>query len=165
MASISFQKNGVDINNLTLTPADFTNGMWHSDEVTTTNDNRVTANITYGALTPDGANVAVDYRLQAILEGQESNGDWVSLCRQFTPMFRSENALVRRLIATSGPTAYDPDFAHIIPDALGNEAVEISVSDVDIPDKVRICLTLADRNAGGQDLTSFTVTMTGSIVS
>lgn len=165
MASITFQKDGVGVVNQTITPADFVNGVWHSDEVTVTNDTRVTANVSYASLTPDGADVPVDYRLQAVLEGQEDTGEWIPLVRQFTPTFRSENAPLRRLIANDGPTAYDPDFGHIIPNELGNESVEVSVSDVAIPDKIRMCLVLGDTNTSPPNagLTSVVVTMTGNV--
>lgn len=162
MASFTFQENGVDVVNKTFTPADFdANGMWHSDDFVINSETRVTANITYSSLTPDGSATTVDYRLQAVLEGQEDSGDWLPLVRQFNSHYKSENASVRRLIATSGPTAYDPDFGHIIPDALGNEAVEVTVADVDIPGKVRMCLSLADTNSGNDDLTSVVISMTG----
>lgn len=166
MASVTFSKNGVNVIGTTFTPADFTGGTWHSDEVTTQNLDRVTVNVVYSGLTPDGKTTDVDFRLQAVLEGQEDDGSWLPLVHQFTPHFTSDNANTRRLIATSKPTSYDPDFEHGIPDALGNEAIGVTVGDVDIPDKIRMCLVLADRNSSPPKaaLTSVVISMTGQLV-
>jgi len=163
MASFVFQKSGVDVVDLVLTPSDFdVNGMWHSDSIATSNDTRVTVNVIYSELDPDGSNVNVDYRLQATLEGEEGSGVWLPLVKQLSSTFRSESALTRRLIATNTPTAYDPNVEHIIPDALGNEAIKVTAEDVEIPGSVRMCLQLADRDQGFPGLTSFKLTLRGS---
>ena len=164
MANFAFQKDGVDVENLILTPADFTNGLWHSDERTAQNVERMTVNSVYSSLTPDGSVVNVDYRLKVVLEGKEVDGTWTALVNQFSAIFSSEQALTRRLIATSRPTAYDPSNSHIIADALGNEMIEISVEDIDIPESVRICIELGNRNAGYAALISFGVSLTGRSV-
>lgn len=162
--SFSFQKNGSDVQDLVLTAADFVSGAWHSDAVSTSNDTRVVANIVYKDLNPDGSDVAVDYRLQAVLEGKDSNGTWMPLVKQFTPHFRSESADTRRLIVSDQPTGYDPAVNTIIPDALGNESIEISTANDDIPAEVRICVVLGDVNSSPPKaaLTSFKLTATGS---
>lgn len=162
MANVTFQKDGVDVVDLFLTPADFdANGLWHSDPVSTSNDTRVTANATFTDLTPDGSNVNVDYRLQTVLEGEEDVGVWGVLVRQLNPTFRSESAPTQRLIATTGPLNYEPGVPSVIPDALGNENILVSVEDVEIPDAIRVCVALADRNQGNPGLTSFKLTLRG----
>lgn len=165
MANVVFQKNGVDVVDMLITAADFdSNGLWHSDAVASTNDSRVTASATYAELTPDGQSVNVDYRLQAVLEGETSTGVWEPLVRQLNSTFRGDNAPTHRLIATTGPLNYIPGEAHIIPDALGQEVIQVSVEDVDIPGRVRMCISLGDRDQGFAALTSFKLTLRGSLV-
>lgn len=164
MANFKFEKGGSDVTNLVMTPSDFVNGQWHSDEKSIQNVDRMTLSATYSDLLPDGANVNVDYRLKVTLEGKESDGTWSALVNQFSPIFSSEQAPTRRLIATNRPTSYDPNTSHIIADALGNETVEISVEDIDIPDLVRVCIELGDRNTGAVGLTSFGISLNGRSV-
>lgn len=164
MANFKFEKNGVDVVDFQLTPSDFTNGLWHSDTKTIQNVDRMTVNATYAKLTPDGASVNVDYRLKVILEGQEADGTWSPLVNQFTAIFSSEQPPTRRLIATNKPTSYDPSNSHIIADALGNATVEVSVEDIDIPDNVRVCVELGDKDTGAADLVSFDLTLNGRSV-
>lgn len=162
--SVTFQKNNSDVVDLVLTPSDFVNGAWETDEVNTPNYNRITVNAFYDNITPDGADVTAGYRLQAGIYGEEDGGQFEVLCKQFTPTFSSENASTRRMIVTTGQTAYEPNTQHIIPDPLGNELIEVSVEDDDIPDKIKVRVLLEDFPiTGGQPFQSVKLTLRGKL--
>lgn len=164
MASVTFKKDNVDVVDMVLTPSDFVNGVWETDELNTLNATRVTVNARYTSLTPDQASQTVGYRLQAGIYGEDDGGEYEVLCKQFTPTFSSENAEIRRMIVTSGPTAYEPNVQHIIPGPLGNELVEVSVEDDAIPDKVKVLLLLEDFPiSGGAPFQSVTLTLRGKV--
>lgn len=164
MAAITFKKNNIDVVGLTLTPADFVDGEWHSDEMTMQNASRLTLNARYANLSPDGSDVATDYRLKVAIQGREDDGTFVTLVNQFTPQYRSESAATRRLIVSDTPPAYNPSENHIIADGLDREMIEVSAEQDDIPDKVKVCLVLDDADSGNPGLTSFQITLTGRVV-
>lgn len=163
MAQVTFRKDNVDVLGMVLTPADFVNGVWETDVESAMNAKRVTVNVLYQELTPNGADVNVDYRLQAAVLGEESDGTYTPIVSQFSSAYSSEFAPTRRMIFTDGPTAYEPNTPHIISDALGKELIEISVEDAIVPEKIKVSIALADLNSGNADLTSFKVTITGRI--
>ena len=166
MSQFKFQKDNVDVSDLVLAAADFANGGWHSDEVTTQNVDRVTAMVEYKELTPDGKDNNVQYRLQAVLEGKEADGSWTPLVKQQNGLSSSENALKRKLVCSSTPMSYDPDSEHIIPNAIGQEDVAVSFEQADVPDKVRLCITLAEISYDPPlaSLTSVKLTLNGQMV-
>ena len=161
MPKVTFKKDGVDVVKMPITELSFQDGIWETDEMPSMNVDRLTVNVKYENLVPDGSDVNVDYRIQAKIMGEDDGDEFEPLCAQFAPTFRSENAPTRRLIVTPRPTAYEPNTPHIIADSLGNELIEISVEDSVVPEKVKVRLTLADVDQGNPGLLSLNLTIRG----
>ena len=165
MASVTFTKNNQSIIDVVLTPADFdAEGMWYTDSINTLNVDKVTATVKYADLSPDGDQTAVGYRLQAVLEGQEDDGSWDPLVSQINPLSRSDQAFLRRMVASANITNYSPGEEHFIPDALQREKIGITSEQIDIPDKVRVAISMGIRDANQAPLNSVKVTITGFLI-
>ena len=170
MSAFTFEKGGVDVTDLVLTPSDFgdtANGLsfWYSDVKTVTNFTTITANIAFKELTPDGANTAVDYRLQCVLQGQEDNNEWTDLVSQGSSLFQTEQALNRRLIVTEGVSDFEPAQEFFQSDALGRPTLGVTHEQAPVPDDIRLCIVLGDTQTTPPNaaLTSVKVSATGTL--
>lgn len=166
MASVTFEKDNVDVIDKVLTPADFdANGNWHTDSINSLNVSRVSVLAKFAELTPDGKDNTVQYRLQVSVQGKNAFGEWEILAKQLNSLYSSENAMTRKIIASESSMTYEPGQEHFIPDALGNEDIGVSYENTDVPDEIRVCISLREvqYNPPEASLTSFKLTLTGLI--
>lgn len=153
MSAFTFQKDGSDVVDLVLTPQSFdSDGIWVSDSKSITNFAKITIDVEFEEITPDGADNTVDFRIQAVLQGQADNGKWYNLVSQNSGYFSSEQAPVKRLVFTEAVSDYEPGVEFFQSDALGRPTVATSHEQGSLPDDVRLCIILADRNSNPPNL-------------
>ena len=160
--AFEFEKNGVAIDSLTLTAADFdANGLWSSDAKSVGNFAACQAFTKYEQIDPDfqtpTGNQLVDYDMFARLEAEFSPGIWHSICSQIEP-FDSDFADAKTRVLVADPAAFVPN-----PDSEEFDGFDTSVvrKPAHIGNAVRLCLFKKDLANGGLPFSSVTISMDG----
>ena len=161
--SFEFEKNGIPINSLVLTAADFTNGRWASDDETVGNFNACQANVFYHAVSPDREELVsgqnINYELRAQIETEFAPGKWHPVVTQIDGVNTiTDVAQERALVADPAQVNLNPESE--VFDGINQSTVN---SNKRIATKVRLCMVLKVLNYTGDvlDFTSATISADG----